>query len=254
MSVARIAALRAGLPDTVPAVTVNRFCSSGSQTIALAADERRCRKSKYGMVTMCVGGGPTHRRIRVTIVCPGYIRTKVSENALRGDGSAHAAEVRGGRAGCARAPLLHALATRSPTGGAAGFSPPKESETRLPRWTERLRAGALTSGTGELDRHVDLFLGHAALLSLFADPGDLLVVDLPLVEQLHVRVAGDRRDLDLRRLERLRGQRRVELRERLVDLHGGAGIAAGDVQLHRILSANVSRCRVRIGCSSWYNC
>jgi dehydrogenase/reductase SDR family protein 7B len=27
--------------------------------------------------------------IRVTIVCPGYIRTKVSENALRGDGSKH---------------------------------------------------------------------------------------------------------------------------------------------------------------------
>lgn len=31
-----------------------------------------------------------HRNgIRVTIVCPGYVRTKVSENALRGDGSAH---------------------------------------------------------------------------------------------------------------------------------------------------------------------
>lgn len=27
--------------------------------------------------------------IKVTIVCPGYIRTKVSENALRGDGTAH---------------------------------------------------------------------------------------------------------------------------------------------------------------------
>ena len=27
--------------------------------------------------------------IRVTIVCPGYIRTKVSENALRGDGTKH---------------------------------------------------------------------------------------------------------------------------------------------------------------------
>lgn len=27
--------------------------------------------------------------IRVTIVCPGYIRTKVSENALRGDGTRH---------------------------------------------------------------------------------------------------------------------------------------------------------------------
>lgn len=32
----------------------------------------------------------THRQgIRVTIVCPGYIRTKVSENALRGDGTAY---------------------------------------------------------------------------------------------------------------------------------------------------------------------
>src|SRR5918993_4085830 len=36
-NVARIAALRAGLPHEVPAVTVNRFCSSGSQTIAMAA-------------------------------------------------------------------------------------------------------------------------------------------------------------------------------------------------------------------------
>src|ERR1044072_2533818 len=36
--VARIAALRAGLPHAVPAVTVNRFCSSGSQTIAMAAE------------------------------------------------------------------------------------------------------------------------------------------------------------------------------------------------------------------------
>jgi dehydrogenase/reductase SDR family protein 7B len=32
----------------------------------------------------------THKEgIRVTIVCPGYIRTKVSENALRGDGTPH---------------------------------------------------------------------------------------------------------------------------------------------------------------------
>lgn len=38
MNVARIAALRAGLPYTVPAMTVNRFCSSGLQTIALATE------------------------------------------------------------------------------------------------------------------------------------------------------------------------------------------------------------------------
>ena len=39
MNVARIASLRAGLPVEVPAQTVNRFCSSGLQTIALAAQQ-----------------------------------------------------------------------------------------------------------------------------------------------------------------------------------------------------------------------
>jgi acetyl-CoA acyltransferase len=38
MNVARIAALRAGLPVSVPAMTVNRLCSSGLQAIALAAE------------------------------------------------------------------------------------------------------------------------------------------------------------------------------------------------------------------------
>ncbi len=38
MNVARIAALSAGLPDEVAAMTVNRFCSSGVQSIALVAD------------------------------------------------------------------------------------------------------------------------------------------------------------------------------------------------------------------------
>lgn len=41
MNVARIAALRAGLPVEVSAMTVNRFCSSGLQAIALAADRIR---------------------------------------------------------------------------------------------------------------------------------------------------------------------------------------------------------------------
>jgi acetyl-CoA acyltransferase len=38
MNVARVALLRAGLPDSVPGQTVNRFCASGLQTIALAAE------------------------------------------------------------------------------------------------------------------------------------------------------------------------------------------------------------------------
>ncbi len=38
LNVARIASLRAGLPHTVPGMTLNRFCSSGLQSIALAAE------------------------------------------------------------------------------------------------------------------------------------------------------------------------------------------------------------------------
>jgi acetyl-CoA C-acetyltransferase len=40
-NIARQAALRAGLPNSVPGMTVNRFCSSGLQTIALAAQRIR---------------------------------------------------------------------------------------------------------------------------------------------------------------------------------------------------------------------
>ncbi|BBJ22279.1 acetyl-CoA C-acyltransferase [Candidatus Nitrotoga sp. AM1P] len=41
MNVARIALLLAGLPNSVPGLTVNRFCSSGLQAVALAADRIR---------------------------------------------------------------------------------------------------------------------------------------------------------------------------------------------------------------------
>jgi acetyl-CoA acyltransferase len=51
-NVARIASLRAGLPDSVPAVTVNRFCSSGSQTIAMAAE-----RIMAGMADQIIAGG-----------------------------------------------------------------------------------------------------------------------------------------------------------------------------------------------------
>src|SRR3954466_11712853 len=38
MNVARIASLRAGIPVAASAVTINRFCSSGLQAIAFAAE------------------------------------------------------------------------------------------------------------------------------------------------------------------------------------------------------------------------
>ena len=38
-NLARIASLRAGLPVSVPAITINRFCASGLETIAMGADQ-----------------------------------------------------------------------------------------------------------------------------------------------------------------------------------------------------------------------
>jgi acetyl-CoA acyltransferase len=42
LNVARLASLRAGIPVEVPSATINRFCSSGLQTVALAAQEIMC--------------------------------------------------------------------------------------------------------------------------------------------------------------------------------------------------------------------
>ena len=52
MNVARIASLRAGLPVEVSAVTINRFCSSGLQAIAMAAE----RIMAGGAEVMIAGG------------------------------------------------------------------------------------------------------------------------------------------------------------------------------------------------------
>ncbi|HZI13213.1 MAG TPA: thiolase family protein [Myxococcus sp.] len=52
MNVARNAALLAGLPDTVPGMTINRFCASGTQSIAQVA-----QAIKAGMVQVAVAGG-----------------------------------------------------------------------------------------------------------------------------------------------------------------------------------------------------
>jgi acetyl-CoA acyltransferase len=52
MNVARIGVLLAGLPDSVPGMTVNRFCSSGLQAVALAADRIR-----LGEADLMLAGG-----------------------------------------------------------------------------------------------------------------------------------------------------------------------------------------------------
>ncbi len=52
MNIGRIAAMRAGLPIEVPGQTINRFCSSGLQSISLAAERVMC-----GFADCIVAGG-----------------------------------------------------------------------------------------------------------------------------------------------------------------------------------------------------
>lgn len=52
MNFARAAAIRAGLPIDVPAMTINRFCSSGLQSVALAAERIMC-----GFADAIIAGG-----------------------------------------------------------------------------------------------------------------------------------------------------------------------------------------------------
>jgi acetyl-CoA acyltransferase len=52
LNVARLAQFRAGIPYQVPAMTLNRFCSSGLQSIAMAAD-----RIATGQATVVLAGG-----------------------------------------------------------------------------------------------------------------------------------------------------------------------------------------------------
>lgn len=52
MNMARVVALRAGLPDSVTGMTINRFCSSGLQSIALA-----CERIRGGGAEILLAGG-----------------------------------------------------------------------------------------------------------------------------------------------------------------------------------------------------
>lgn len=62
MNFARVIALRAGLPVDIPAQTVNRFCSSGLQTIAMAAE----RIMADGADVIIAGGAETMSLVPMT--------------------------------------------------------------------------------------------------------------------------------------------------------------------------------------------
>ncbi len=62
LNFARVIALRAGLPVEIPAQTVNRFCSSGLQTIAMAAE----RIIANGADVIIAGGAETMSLVPMT--------------------------------------------------------------------------------------------------------------------------------------------------------------------------------------------
>lgn len=74
-NLARLGSIRSGLPETVPAQTINRFCSSGLQTIAMAAE-----RIMVGHATTVVAGGVEH--MSSTLEMPNFSpnRTLVETN------------------------------------------------------------------------------------------------------------------------------------------------------------------------------
>jgi acetyl-CoA acyltransferase len=79
MNVARIGALLAGLPDSVPAITINRFCSSGVNAVAMAADRIR-----LGECDVAIGAGTESMTILAQMM-----GNKVAANPAFFEGNEH---------------------------------------------------------------------------------------------------------------------------------------------------------------------
>jgi acetyl-CoA acyltransferase len=81
MNVARIGVLLAGLPDSVPAITINRFCSSGVNAVANAADRIR-----LGECDVAIGAGTESMTILAQMM-----GNKVAANPAFFEGNEHLA-------------------------------------------------------------------------------------------------------------------------------------------------------------------
>ena len=63
-NVARMTALLAGLPDTVPGVTVNRLCASGLDAVIAGA-----RQIRAGEADLVIAGGDHQSFVRIRLGC-----------------------------------------------------------------------------------------------------------------------------------------------------------------------------------------
>jgi acetyl-CoA acyltransferase len=103
LNMARLAVLRARLPVSVPAATINRFCSSGLQTVAMAA-----QSIMSGMADVVIAGGVEmmsqvpmsgfharlHPEMTETMIAMGFTAERVAERwkVSREDQDAYALE------------------------------------------------------------------------------------------------------------------------------------------------------------------
>ena len=157
MNVARIASLRAGLPVEVSAMTINRFCSSGLQAIAMAAE----RIMSGGAEVMVAGGTESMSMIPMG-------GNKISPNPVAGGSLSGCLPFDGPDGGAAGAALRHyaragdAFSLRSHQKALAAIAAGKFEDETVPvpvsftysEWIEAEAAGNyFQSGRGAARRY-----------------------------------------------------------------------------------------------------
>ena len=140
VNIARQTALRAGLPVTVAGVTVNRFCSSGLQAIAMAAQRRdRGRRA-----------GDGRRRRRVDLVRAAALEPAHAPRGLAPREQARALHVDAGDRG-ERRQALRASRARSRTSTACAASSAPRRPRRRARRKDEIVPFTTTMGVADKD-------------------------------------------------------------------------------------------------------
>jgi acetyl-CoA acyltransferase len=201
LNVARIASLRAGIPVDASAVTINRFCSSGLQAIAYAAERIMCgfahaivAGGTESMSLVPMGGNKISPNPTLVDSYPDvYLSTGlVAENHARESGISREAQ--------------DAFALRSHQRAVAAIDAgrfrdeitPLTCRVAVPAGSAVVGAGPAGSAPrGPADATGDV--GRASLGEVRSRAGDLAVI-----EMIHTQDEGPRRDTSLEALARLR--------------------------------------------------
>ena len=154
-NIARQVALRAGLPVSTPGVTINRFCSSGLQTIALAAQRVMtgevdiARRRRPGVDQPGPERAHEHLHGRGSVAARAQARD-LHDDARHGRGRGRTLRHRPRAAGCVRA--AQPAADRRRTGGGALRRRDRADLDPASRRRSRHRRGASRAGDAERRR------------------------------------------------------------------------------------------------------